>query len=407
MESIRGCLSLLVMFSLLLQLSAADTGIRVTSMGCGGGLCLAGIYHDGKSGLAKYDGHTFNVIPVEDLNEPIVLIAWNGEYFLLVGEKGRLLEYDGHNLRDITSQLGWGYGTQILKLIPSGGRWLIYGASMANDETLSAVYDGERFSGASRGLGWEIVPVGKGRFWFVCAKNKENYAICEYSGKEIRDIADIPPSEVDFYRLYWNGEYLLLVGNYVENGSWYSRLVVFNGTDFKEVNYSREPVTKIAWNGNYWVVSYYSGNNYRFGKVYEDRFVDLGAVLNTSASALVCNGNYCLVSYRCGGVYGFNGTHFENLTGSLREAGVECADKIAWGGNFWLLLQQKERGDMVLKYDGTAFADITPLLRKAFTSKTAEEPPESPPERKAVCGPTMLMLLSVLIIVAGIKREAR
>ncbi|NOZ59554.1 MAG: hypothetical protein GXO66_08295 [Euryarchaeota archaeon] len=368
MKSIRGYLSFIVMFSLLFQLSAADAGLRITSVGCGGDVCLLGIYHYGKSGLVKYDGHSFHVIPAGDLKEPVVRIAWNGEYFLVAGEKGRLLEYDGHNLRDLTSQLGWGYGTQVLKFIPGGKRWLIYGASMANEETLSAVYDGERFSRAPKGLVWEIVPVGNGRFWFVC-----DNAVCEYSGREIREIADIPLSNVDFHRLYWNGKHLLLVGDYAQNGSWYSRLIAFDGTYFKKLNYPREPLTKIAWNGNYWVVNYYSENNYRFGKVYEDKFVEAGTVINTSTSALVCNGSYCLVSYRCRGVYGFDGEHFENLTESLREAGAECADKITWSGGFWLVLQQDSRGTVLLKYSGGAFEDLTPRLLEVLSEQSIAE----------------------------------
>ena len=398
------CAAALMLY--LLQPLNAETGAgsdSVTAVGCGGGLCLLGVYHSGESRLVKYDGHRF-----EDLSEKagfdglITVIAWNGDYFLIGGDNGRLYKYDGTRFRDLSEMLGWGQNVQVQEIIPSGRVWVIYGASVANERVFSRVFDGEGFSDAPPGLAWELIPAGDGRFWFICHKNGGD-RVCEYNGTAIAEVAEIPYAGLH-YRPFWNGEYMLLVVDYTENGRKHSRLLAFDGNGFTELNYPPAPVAEIAWNGNYWLVNYRSDGKYKFGVVYRDRFAEVDAPLDTGASAIACNGDYCLVSYRCDGLYRFSGADFENLSTDLKKAGTGCVSRIIWSGNFWLLLLQEERGSVVLKYDGSAFRDITPFLTKTFTSKAAEKSPESPPEeRKAVCGPAMLMLLTALIL-AGVRK---
>lgn len=354
-------------------------------------------------GLLKYDGVRFEDLSKEaNLSElSVTKIKWNGEYFLIAGDNGGLIKYDG-KFQDLTSQLGWGFGIQILELIPSGELWLIYGVSWANEMVLVKKFDGNNFEDVSSSLGWELIPLDNGSYWFICS---DKMGICEYDGKEIKKLIYFSTEEKLTPRIVgWNGKYLLLEQSYIEDGSKHSKLLTFDGNKIREINFSFGSITKIAWNGNYWVVNYYSGNNYRFGKIYEDKFVEVSALLNTSASALVCSGSYCLVSYRCGGVYGFNGTHFENLTESLREAGAECADKIAWDGNFWLLLQQNSRATVLLKYNGAAFEDLTPQLLKVLSEQSAGdknvEIARGKTKEKAVCGPTLILLLPILLLLA-------
>jgi len=366
------------------------------------------IFKPKKTLLIKYDGTRFEDISREaNLSKLLITqIKWNGEYFLIAGDNGKLIKYD-EKFQDLTSQLGWGFGVQIQRLIPSGELWLIYGVSQANEMVFVKKFDGKNFEDIPPSLSWELVPLNNGSYWFVCS---DKTGICEYDGNKIKKLPYFFTEEILNPRIIgWNGRYLLLEQLQNTDSSKHGKLLIFDGNKISEINFSFGQVTKIAWNGKYWLINYYSGNNYRFGKLYEDKFVSVGSLLNTSTYALVCNGSYCLVSYRCGGVYRFNGTHFKNLTEGLREAGVECADKIVWNGNFWLILQQDSRSTVLLKYDGTAFEDLTPRLHEVLSEHATGEKNKSTEtirgetEKKAVCGPTLILLLITLLFLIAFK----
>jgi hypothetical protein len=129
-------------------------------------------------------------------------------------------------------------------------------------------------------------------------------------------------------------------------------------------------VSKISWNGDYWLVS----GDYKLLKYDGERFTDIKNLTPgfmrlgrgseaVSVREMAWNGEYWLMSAGLNRLVKFDGRVFTDLTEEADLSGGINA--IAWGGEYWLIGSNpaKGGGGILVKYDGERFEDLTAAIR--------------------------------------------
>lgn len=163
----------------------------------------------------------------------------------------------------------------------------------------------------------------------------------------------------------------------------------------------------IGWNGEYWLMETgYSLVKYDGRSFSVERYVS-GVYSPYRVRKMAWNGEYWLILYLLAGTEGsavtkYNGTDREVLLYKFRLSTYRQwppVGDVEWGGGYWRIgtyrFVRTEQRDWVqdymkpslLKYDGTGFTDLTKEFWKAVKKQH---------ERKAICGPAVMLLLALL-----------
>jgi hypothetical protein len=424
--------------------------LRVNDIAWGRGywlLVTEGIY----SKLMKYDGATFEeVTPFENIT--IKALAWNGSEWLISGaflgqpdhegvpalKEGFLVRYDGVdyedlNLSDYVDTITW-----------TGAYWLLGGDKLLR-------YDGgkieevplPRYVSAVSKIRWG------GDYGLVIGHSEEKSMLLRYDGNSFQDLTqELSGAMKRNLTKSCNDEYCLLYGK--------GFLARYDKTSYIDLTSEagispNESVAAIAWSGGYWLLgvsSYDPRVGRRLGKTYTSKllrydgetFTDLSseARLNEThirgvkpkvISVIGCLQDYCLIGYWVpfpggnGGLLKYSEKGIEELS---REG--EVVDMV-WNGREWLIHYRKGEfhASVVEIYDGAEKKKILPpavrfwskeeywvknytwdperqkwVIKAKVGTPLSEEPPrevvvEYPGEpQRAVCGPTVLLLITML-----------
>lgn len=324
------------------------------------------------TGFARYDGEKLVKLPLIML---LGGIEWNGEYFLIGGDNAShrgwmpvLIKYDGMRMVELASfdesvtvqEIGW-----------NGAYWLIglsvYNKSEGEPYSRLVKYDGT-FTDLWRSS--EIVNVEfiewSGEYWLIAGNDGRGRAlIYRYDGVEFADLSQNFREARMIYSILWNGEHWLLGG---DRGV----LKKYDGISFEDLTLQAAfdvegSVNTIAWNGEYWLIT----------------------------------------SRRSPRIKAYDGKSFTDLTPALKEIlehRLLLFGGMGWNGDYWLIQvtainQRTNKLEYrLIKYDGR-FTDLT----KAFSKMGPAETEEARQPEKAVCGPTFVTLMALLLL--AIKRR--
>lgn len=348
----------------------------------------------------------------------ITSTEWNSEYWLIGGfhssrEEGFeqfLVKYDEENFFDLSKGLKLRTPELTLESLAWNGEYWLLAYNFQDSGELKKL-DGDDFStialpNARRIYGFDW----NGEYWLI----GNNGYLVKYDGENLTDLtADFKESTgLDgVSSILWMNDSWLIMGLKEKAGEYRPtitrRLVIYNGADFYTLE---EPdaigwFKRSSWNGEYLLL------------VFRDTLAryDGKHLLNLTAKAdfkerittLDWNGEYWLIGANDGTLKKYDGTSFKTIRG----AGLKSVKAVRWADKYWLIAGKGEdKLQKLLKYDGAEFEDITPGFKEALRhGEVAPTPiptePITPEPQRGVCGPTMLMLLSILPVLAWRARR--
>ena len=376
---------LLSIFLLTLPVSHAQERGTVTGIAWNGTTWLISYYVNG-SHLVEYDGREFAELklPVreEDFNSSTInflpknldyyihlnpsVAGWFRDHWVLGGTE-RIAKYDGetfvvtpfywsvHKLKCAESYClaagEWPGPTGINELFQYNGTEFAFLSDKLKSTTSVPLYQAA-FSWNPSGGYWLVAFYGLGAD--EMGKTIKSNLLLRYDGERFLKVMSLPSSFV-VSSMDYNGEYWLLGGG--------DKLAIYDGRNLSFVARlsDNENIQTVRRGSGYWLV----GTN--------------------------------------SGLVKFDGDRVEKIREGI------IVNDIEWNGEYWLIGGRGYAGPpKLLRYDGSAFEDLTPeLLGAKATNRTAEEPSESPPEEnKTICGPTVTILLSTLLM-AGMKIRSK
>ncbi|WP_456474158.1 hypothetical protein [Candidatus Pyrohabitans sp.] len=398
---------------------------------------------NGEYRLVRYDGSNFVLVKYERGNEDLLAktsyIAWNGRYWLL-GGRNTLWKYDGKEITDLSGKLNSLVGNwSTVHYIGWGERyWLIIIHSMSEDSDKIVVYeDNSGFKTITAGYDFKYLEIKSvvfnSDYWLIGA----NYGkLLKYDGEKIVDLSDKIGVPEDFStavtNIAFNGTSWLIVINGAFKGKYAvygEKVLEYNGykfTDLTEIFNRTElkpVVTGVNWDPSrkYWVIT---GGNGIIGRYFNGSFTVLAEMSELyplpwegfGISDVVYNpeDKYWLIAgYKAyfhpstprGVIMRFDREKLYDITpyDIFSEIGHEfTVDEVKLNGDYWLISADGK----FLMYDGSAFEDLTyqvlsltiqPAKMTQKESRTAEE--EVQTKKKTVCGPLLILLISLFSII--------
>ncbi|MHA1975069.1 MAG: hypothetical protein ACTSW1_18940, partial [Candidatus Hodarchaeales archaeon] len=287
-------------------------------------------------------------------------IGWNGSYFLIGGEKGGLLKYDGTNWTNLSTAAGFDHSAQIgaIAYNSTDNYWLIGGGDLDDNDFEKLVkYDGTTFTDLTNSMIDFTYP-----------------------------IQSIAYNSTDNYFLIGGGESDQSADN--------NRLNKYDGTTFTDlsgslIGWETFPILSIAYNStdNYFLIGggdsdSSNSNNPRINKYDGTTFTDLRVNLSNytlyaiQSIAYNSTDNYFLigggdddVNQNTKRLNKYDGTTFTDLSGSLINQQINITS-MAWGSSFFLIgagqLTEGIANYGLNKYDGTTFTDLKNLIEPYF-----------------------------------------
>jgi hypothetical protein len=269
--------------------------------------------------------------------------------------------------------------------------------------------------------------------------------------------AQAEESSIHVHAIGWNGENWLIGGRVLPNGPTF--LVIYDGREFTSITPTELRdiwIENISWNGKEWVIremAHVLGSKNRI-YTYDGKTLGVGRDGREAIKKEVyeaCNENYCLIWKKSDGkLLRYDGEDYIDLT---KESGIQfpfenivimawngeywligiggtegggvlrydgkffvslslphstAANAIVWNGDYWLIgtLANPRFSGSLLRYDGSAIEELTEEFQEALIEKPQKEesPGEMPMEapgngKKAVCGPTFMVLFAMLLFV--------
>lgn len=316
--------------------------------------------------LLTYDGEKFRDLTGESglKGEGIEAVAWNGKYWLIGSDKGKLVSFDGTSFTPISS-MGFFDNSSIEKMVWNGEYWLIY--SLASESTwlpgkvkafsfkpLLVKYDGDKFSPLGEIQIKQMV--WNGEYWLLLGKDR----LLRYDGTEVTRL-DLPMESI-FDELDWNGEYFLLGGNV-------GKLHKYDGA-FHELPLSGYGAP-LGWNDEYWLIENTVGTEKVLLKYDGSAFTELKRfpIYYDFTKAHYADGQWLIEYVAAGqtsGLMKYYGNEFFDL---LDKRPIGIISKVVWAGKYWLIGGKpgpaSDKG-FLIKYDGKTSEDLTPALKTAL-----------------------------------------
>ena len=329
-------------------------------------------------------------LPVSHAQErgTVTGIAWNGSTWLIVGHwsnTSHLLEYDGKTFRELKDfkkfnitfvhQVFWNNDTNY---------WVITGHK--GDDTILIKFDGMQFEQLASVHSYctgDTVWDGKGYLMVVCGSamvGETGYVKLLENGS----IAEGVPFYWGYGRIFQSGGRI-----FTHNGT---VLFLYNGTNFEKFSEIRILAEDMAFNGRQWVICGYD-KLVEFNFTYHPHVISIGG-----CDEIEWGNGYWLIA-NDGQLFKYDGNRLM-LVENMPEFG--SINAVKWNGEYWLIGGRGYGGSpKLVNYDGSAFKDLTPQLvslrqQQANTTQRKSDTIKEPQTKnKAVCGPSLILLLSV------------
>jgi hypothetical protein len=384
----------LLLFSVFLLafpvLHAQEEG-TVTGIAWNGTTWLISYYMNG-SHLIEYDGQKFVELklPVreEDFNSSAInflpgnldyythlnpsVAGWFRDHWML-GATERIAKYDGRNfivmpfywsvhkfecaISYCIAAGEWPGSTGISELFVYNGTDFISLSDKLKNITSVALYQAAFSWNPEKGY-WLIAFYGSGTD--EKGKTIESNLLLRYDGERFLKVMTLPPS-FRVSAMDYNGEYWLLGGG--------NKIAIYDGRNLSFIAQLRdnEEIRVVGWGSKYWLV----GTN--------------------------------------SGVIKFDGHRVEKIREEL------IVNDIEWNGEYWLIggRDSYSLSPKLVKYSGESFEDLTEkmlnassLAQRQTANLTIKNPevPSAEETRKAICGPSLVLLLPLMTLL--IRRYA-
>ena len=396
---------------------------------------------NGEYRLARYDGSNFVLVKYYRGNEDLIAktsyIAWNGKYWL-IGGRNTLWKYDGKEITELSEELSSlaGNWSTVHYIGWNEKYWLIIIHSMPEDADKMVRYDDSS--------GFKIIlteyelkhfeissAVFNGDYWLIGA----NYGkLLKYDGEKIVDLSDEIEAPEDFStavtRIAFNGTSWLIVINGAFRGKYAvygEKVLEYNGKTFADLTNVfnktelKPGITKISWDPDrkYWLIA---GGNGVIGRYSKGSFAVLAKMselypppwegFGIRDMAYNPEDKYWLITgYKAyfhpstprGVMMKFDGKKLHDITPHDIFSKIWhefTVNEAKWNGRYWLISADGK----LLRYDGSAFKDLTPQLvslslqplgKSQEGSQTTEELRKEQVKRRVICGPSLILLLSM------------
>lgn len=169
--------------------------------------------------LYRYDGKTWSDLSIDYHNAigdggtgGAQALTWNGKYWLIGDNAGRVTKFDGTSFTDLTSQLPYKLGEAIVDEIHWNDKYfLIVNTLLPSNNGQVLKFDGSSFtpittfssSNMLQAAGWN------GSYWLL--GGNDNQHILKYSGTTVTDLSI---STDPFLKIVWLKPYWLLNGTF-------------------------------------------------------------------------------------------------------------------------------------------------------------------------------------------------
>lgn len=307
--------------------------------------------------LASYDGSDFEVL---SKNYEVSKILCTNKYCLILNNVTGILKFDGRKLEDLSTRIQEIVGRNFLVIDLEWSEKEGYWSMILNEELIE--YDGNSFT-LQQHLSQEFKIILKSEFslawndkyWLVGGQKSEEPALFHYDGKLFTEViypkdvfsisgGNVPSIYIIPQGIAWNGRYWIIDTAY--------SLVIYDGSNFEKIEYTTaSPYTpyrikQMKWNGKYWLVLY--------------------SLAGTNGSALAKLEDKKLewLSYPS---FSFP-TQWPPIS------------SINWNGSYWLIgISYHPMGEeeVLLKYDGKTFTDLTEDFNMALQSQETPQPQKS------------------------------
>jgi len=253
-------------------------------------------------------------------------IGYNGSYWLLGGEDGKLAKYDGSTWTDLTSSANFGsYQIAAIEWNASSSYWLIGGGDLDSTTGLKLLkYDGSTFTDLTSSMsGWTGYPIQAiswnptNNYFLIGGGDKDTSTtrLNKYDGSTFTDLSgaliNFVSDSVNAIAYNSTDNYFLIGGGDSDTSSGGNRLNRYDGSTFTDlasslVGWSTNPVLSIAYNStdNYFLVGGGSADDCcavdRLNKYDGSTFTDLTSSLtfNYGVQDIAYNstGNYFVIA---------------------------------------------------------------------------------------------------------------
>ena len=388
--------------------------------------------------ILTYDGSKFHYIA--SLGSGTYTVESNGRYWLIKKQNINGTEFfifDGKVLKNLTQEIIPILRERNLRIIYhmkwGGGKWLITSSNAVVE------FNGSEFVAYPAPAGIQLVetePVWNGEYWLMAGSASGEPVLIRYRDRswkvmslsdrgmkgEIRDIA-------------WNGDYWLICAYfYSEETGILPKLYKYDGLSLAEVPLPKEILKRgesgdvpviATWNGEGWVIGVeksgvlftklvrFDGDSFKL--IHEVGKSTHPLLTDARIEDIRCNDAYCLIYFqnmRQMGIlakYERNELHvLDNIPGF-----TSLISDYRWNGDYWLIGEYSLTGkSMLLKYNGSDFVELTDIMLSALPTTSEEIKPGrivfssllkqetlNLETNKGVCGPTVVVIVSVFTIV--------